>query len=789
VQGGAESEAKKQQESAKILATAGLILTDAMILQEVLARSNGRVKALSAIKESASVKRALEEEWERILEEVEHGPVFRLALRVLLNLPATPEVESGLRALLEVAQSIASSPVLLRHDLMGRVYHQLLLGDLAKYYATLYTSIPAARLLARLAINLPSRADFSEVPPMWDGDPFRVVDFACGSGTLLSAVYKEIDARHRMESDGPQPDRLHEYLLEDGLWGFDVLLPAAHLTAATLSLHNPSVAIRRSRVYLLPLGVYDRPRLGSIDFLRDEEIPASCALREESAGRQERREKLPRFHMCVMNPPFTRSVGGNLLFGALPREERAVLQRTLQELLSECGISGIGQAGLAAVFVFLADRYLRPGGRLALVLPKSVLSGVSWKRVRELLLERYHVEYVISSYEAPDGWNFSENTSLSEVLMIARKLDESESVKASGSYTIFVNLWRKPRSETEATFLGSILLRLRENPGLYDLSDASAPIYQLRVRGEKIGEAYAARVDSPDMVRYQLFAQAELNKAVVLLRRGFLYTPEEGVVGRIPLTSLSTYVEAVGPDRRQVHDAFRRGDGYRERCDYPALWGHDPDVMRTMRLSPNLCLVPKDESASRRLWNRSGRLVVAESIWPPTYRILAAIVTREVLSNVWWPIRAKGVRSEAKSCSREEVERVLAVWFNSTFGLMALLSCAEVTRGAWMAIKKDALWRVPVIDIRKLDRDGVESLINLYQKVSLAEFEPVPDEFLHGTVRRSIDRSILEALGVEHDLEDLYSLLSVDPTLTHNLHPEVGLPDRPTPTTPCCNKL
>ena len=84
-----------------------------------------------------------------------------------------------------------------------------------------------------------------------------------------------------------------------------------------------------------------------------------------------------------MNPPFTRSVGGNLLFGSLPKKERVELQKSLGGLLKKEGLSGIGQAGLGAIFVFIADKYLKEGGTIGLVLPRSVLSGVSWKKVRE----------------------------------------------------------------------------------------------------------------------------------------------------------------------------------------------------------------------------------------------------------------------------------------------------------------------------------------------------------------------------------------------------------------------
>jgi len=75
---------------------------------------------------------------------------------------------------------------------------------------------------------------------------------------------------------------------------------------------------------------------------------------------------------------------------------------------------------------------LEKGGRIGLVLPKAVLGGVAWRKVREVLLEKYHIEYIISSFEGPNSWNFSENTSLSEVLLVARKKQE---MRAASRYS------------------------------------------------------------------------------------------------------------------------------------------------------------------------------------------------------------------------------------------------------------------------------------------------------------------------------------------------------------------
>jgi type I restriction-modification system DNA methylase subunit len=425
-----------------------------MVFQEVIAAFHKKVPTLSMLMDSKNVKKDLETSWNYIIQSINYEPVMDIALKILRSMPASPVLDEQLRSLLNLAYDIASSKVLLRHDLFGRIYHTLLLGKLVKYYATYYTSIPAARLLARLLINLPSKLAVGNIPPTYDGEPLRVVDFACGSGTLLSAVYKEIDARHRIESREPDANGLHKYLIEEGIWGFDVLHHAVHLAATVLALHNP-ISVSTSRLYALPLGKIDRDiYLGSVDFLLRRELAPYVMLTEQRATERgekislERKEiekiSLPNFHICIMNPPFTRSVGGNLLFGSLPRQERTQLQNELSQILRKRSLTGIGQAGLGAVFVFLANEYLAEGGRIGLVLPRAVLSGVSWGRVRELLMDKYHIEYIITSYEGPNSWNFSENTDLSEVFLVARKKRGDE----ESGYTFFVNLWKNRRTKS-----------------------------------------------------------------------------------------------------------------------------------------------------------------------------------------------------------------------------------------------------------------------------------------------------------------------------------------------------
>jgi hypothetical protein len=641
--------------------------------------------------------------------------------------------------------------------------------QLAKYYGAQYTSPSAARLLAHLAINLPCPLRWQSIPLTYAGEPFRVVDFACGDGALLLAVYDELADRVRAESGGERTKELHRYLLEDGLWGFDVQSDPVRAAASRLSSHNPQVAAEPLHLFILPLGKSGRHiALGSLDLLRRQQRASA-----EPVGEHPDMPRIPEFHLAIMNPPFTRSVGGNLVFGDLPRESRRALQKELRHLLHDEQLEGTGQAGLAAAFLGLANRYLRPGGRLAMVLPKTLLSGVAWRGIRNLLLNTYHIEGVVASFEAPNAWNFSERTSLSEVLLLARKHPFTTG-NAGEEYTIFVNLWRKPATEQEVASVSSQVLALQRQARDHRIEEPSAPLFELRCSGEQVGEGYATQLTTAEFGHYQLFAQGALNRTVTLLRSGTLCIPTIGVTKSLTLTPITQFVESIGPDVRQVHTAFQSSqslptcDAWQRETKYNALWNHDSTRICTMAQSANATLVPRDEEMAKRLWDRgSARLLVAERAWLTTVRTMAALTPEPVLSNVWWPIRVRA--TELRDGSRLDprtVAQLLALWINSTLGLLLLLSQAETTRGPWVKFKKRPLHELPVVDFSQLQGAEINRLRHTYNEVHQQQLQPLPLEFATPRVRRRIDNAFDKALRLDTDLTPLYRLLAQDPTIT-----------------------
>ena len=115
------------------------------------------------------------------------------------------------------AVAVADALALLRFDHAGSLYHRLLAS--AKYDGSFYTNNVSAMLLARLALT-EDIVDWSDADAL---AKLRIVDPACGTGTLLMAAMHAVRDRHE-HSAGAEADSdpLHLALVEDVLYGLDI---------------------------------------------------------------------------------------------------------------------------------------------------------------------------------------------------------------------------------------------------------------------------------------------------------------------------------------------------------------------------------------------------------------------------------------------------------------------------------------------------------------------------------------------------------------------------------------
>jgi hypothetical protein len=746
---------ERRETAAKVSA---LVLANAFIFQEQIAATKGRVVSLRSLESEDDIVGATAKRWKWIWENINYVPIFQLGERVLNELPINKNSDIATRALLTEAIAICSRQAALRHDLMGRIYHWLL--HHAKYLGTYYTSVSAGTLLLKLTLAAKWKQDFSDAAKLAS---FKIADLACGTGTLLMAsaqAISDVYITRRAERDLPlevkDMSALHRALMEDVLHGYDVLPSAVHLTASTLAMLAPEVEFERMGLYVMPLGIdHGKAKLGSLDFLETDKVQTQMALdythidsvRAGAASNRETAAELPRLDLCVMNPPFVRSVGGNLLFGSLP-DERGRLQTELKRRVKEIGASAT--AGLGSVFVALADRWLKIEGRLAFVLPAAVVSGEAWARTRELIADRYHLETVVASYDA-ERPNFSENTDLSEILFIARKLGKKE----SSGRTTYINLWRNPRSIHEAIDLANRIVHVKEAAAIEGLG-----LTTISGTNGKLGEM----ITTPPARGEQnwtgaLFAQTELLRICLALEQGSLRVPGRRDTVPVPVCRLDS-LGGLGYDRRDIHDAFEvsRDDW----SSYPAFWGHEADKVGTIAQKPNAKLLARQKPAEGRklksatdVWSKAGRVLLVERLWPITHRVLAVGFDTEVLGNTWWSLKSTFL-------SRDQ-EKALLPWLNSSPALLLYFGRRVATRSAWMQMKKPAWVSMPALDVRAISTKPLKKLAAYYDSLSEQNLKPLA-QLATDQVRGEIDLAIAHTLDVP-DFSFIRELLGREPGL------------------------
>jgi hypothetical protein len=747
-------------EDLKVCRIAALTLANAMIFQQVLADRNSRVKTLGWTIDHDDVAEAFHQVWNFVLREIDYLPIFTTANSLVAEMTGSRDGSNALKLLANAASKITLRRAALRHDLMGRIYH-LLLKD-AKYFGAFYTTIPAATLLAKLAFNKNQRfLDWNDPERVAD---IKIGDLACGTGTLLKAALQAVVDNHveacSEAGHAPAIDKIHSKTIEQSLWGLDVVPSAIHLAGAALALHNPEVEINQMNLFTLrTAGPNDS--LGSIDLFATREIPMQAdlfggpisPLRHHREGDTAESLQFPLLDVCIMNPPFTRSVGGNLLFGHVRKDRRPRLQAALRRLIDKQDVAANVTGGLGTVFVALGNRLLKQEGTLALVLPKACLSGVSWQPTRDLLANNYSIDVIITSHE-PNGWHFSENSDYSECLVIARKSEPHENA------TKVVNLWRKPASSIEAL---SVAAEIDRSLGA-DLGSSGTE--ELRVGSRKYGEMIrcsAREVSAGHWGAVASFAQTELARAAHYLQNGKVYIPSLGIVSTIPTVPLGGLVK-FGPDCRDIHDAFEATDNHTE---YAAFWGHKTGVTNAMAISANAHLKARTRAQEGRpkrdaelMWSRAGRVLIAERLRLNTARVIAGRSARKLLSNTWWPLNFGG-----NGIDSSEIERCIVLWLNSTFGVLSVVASRVETSGAWIKLKKPLLQDLRVLNPTALKASQREKMVNAYERLSkqpLASFKKISTDH----VRAEIDEAIARALGVSNDTSIIRELLSHEPAIS-----------------------
>lgn len=686
---------------------------------------------------------------------IDYHPIYELSLQVLDNLPSV-----FLKDVIRLGIKLGSNQTLLRRDFSGKIYHKIV-GDwsIRKGFSTFFTTIPSAYLLSHLSV-------FSEFEKFENAENIKVCDFTCGSGTLLTACYSSLEDLYKFEKfeEEINLENFHRKMLEENLWGFDALRYASQIASLNLVFHNPSIALKNMNFYTTPLGIDEKGNvvLGSLIYLKRGTLVHYFILnskpkRTSAIDTETENESIPKFDFIIMNPPYTRATGRGGkehggLFGFIVDEksrkmvmkEYEILREDIKKYLENIGkdylkkfeegtFSGIGQAGEGLLFLYLAFQYLNRNGRIAFVLPKTFLSGASWFLIRTLLLEKFHLEYVVVSYDKKKGYNFSESTNLSECLIIAKKMENHDDKKSR-----FIMLLNKPKTSFEAKALARAII----NNGNFVQGD-SATAFIHTVSKNDLKE----NVDN--WGRFVAFPNIKLLKFIDKLNEGKLF---EKNISMVRLGEIAT----IGIDRHQFNDMFKITDR-KVPGSYPVVYSGKEKERTYMKGEFNAFGNPKNEKADEIFKEKASRLLVSNRMRLTTAHIISILLSSKTLSNLFYGVKLKR--------EGEKKYKALCSWLNSTFGLLLILTNRQETEGAWISLGLSH-WRLQnVLNINKLNKKTIEKLSDVFDKYCEKKMDRLPRQYNPKNIdeiRFAYDKEVLSALNIkisDDNLKDLYTMV------------------------------
>ena len=712
---------------------AALVVINAMMFQERLARASSAYQSLGAVGLDDLVpKRRLLQEWQRILE-VDYYPIFRMAAD-FVNTMTSLDAPDFLRRCADTASDVLRIAAFGQHDIAGKIFNRLVAER--KLLAAFYTRIPSSTLLAGLALP----ADDSLGIDWADADSIsnlRVIDPACGTGTLLMAAYRQVMQNHAATGAASPPDDLHRALVERIIIGADVVQSAIHLTAATLAAMSTTAEFKQMQLHTLRLGVEEtlvgeevktEVYLGSLDWLKSTGVQAHFSATQEQISAVNGEGGVihtPQVDLVISNPPYTRrgSDGGKQEAIArvfdLPEndpDKEDALKRATSALLKGTPANQI--AGHGTSFMVLADKMIKPGGRIAFVLPYTALAGESWAGIRRMLAERYSVEFVICSHdqELP---SFSFDTKIAETLIVARRLRKDEEPPGTAK---FVNLWRGLDSETDALALTRAIRNVAATP----VHRADGPLAggsPIRLGDERWGEIVESPIDAAPWkaARWQRALVCQFAAAV---ERGELHR-FDGLrsLGRIPVAPLGDVCN-VGPQHRQIRGSIGRFDGYHgydPQAQFPALWALDSNVHQGFTAQPNAYLTPQPGRDYVPIWEQSGALQITTNVGYNSQRIMATRTSIRALGvNSWHTL----IANEEDFTTRSAREIAMALWLNSTFGFLLHANRSSRTQPGRGIGNKRMLREMFALDVRKLQEWQLDAALAIWRDFQDKTFEP-----------------------------------------------------------------
>ena len=728
---------------------ASLILLNASIFQEELAEHVTEIPSMDNTGTIGVItKQNLTEAWETILR-INYHPIFNTAIRILDVIPM-----ASANAMIENIHEAVSTIIGLRVQKSGDVYgllYQRMLHD--RTNAAAYYTVPeAATLLAALVMPQSGNSLYEQRDEVTS---LKIADFACGTGMLLTAAYNQI-INNAIDINVAD---LHENIMAEVLRGYDIMPTAAHITASNLSGLFPGTRFTESRIYTMHIGPVGGGgyNIGSLDLLREDQ--RLIEVGERHHGRYTERTKdvailNKTLDYILMNPPYVRATnhgGGRTdpippfaVFGISP-DDQIRMGDILATLYADT--CAHGHAGLSSYFTAIADRKLKAGGMLGLILPATVPSGSSWRKVRRMFVKKYHNITIIMTTKRKHGNTFSSDTGMNEIMLVARKNDESPKSNNNIKMVLLdrVPMTRLEAIETAKTIRNTALNQTESEMGgsLLSLGDMSIGaaintptdngVWNVgRVSNIRLWQYAFSIINGSDRIQMvKLNKIADLGKHTLDIIGTKHDGAPQGPFNKIPLTV-----------------------GF-----YPCLWSNNSKTQKTIIVKPDCSLEKKHDATEKhveKVLKTVSKTHVNLQIRYTSQRLIVAYTKKPVIGGRSWP----NVMLHNKA-----YEKALSVWMNSIFGILSYWFKAGFQQMGRGQMSREAFRIFPVLDFRGLNKSQLVKIDKIFDDLCEKEMLPV-NRLNQDPVRKELDKRLCDVLDINtSELKWVYKAIVREPQL------------------------
>lgn len=769
------SELKKKDEVKDMaINIIGYLIVNQILFYHVYSKKSGLIPELTEIR----YLRDLIEQFEKITD-INYKVIYQIDL--LSKLPENDEITESLNKVIHIFK--IAKPECIEHDLLGRLFHDLLPHETRKILAAFYTNPIAAEILAELIIEKPNSL---------------VIDPACGSGTLLVSAYRR---KKNLNRDITDVSVLHKNFVENEISGLDIMPFAAHLTAVNLSSQSIesttdklrvgvmdslslSEKLKKHRVYTLQsfsrelqttLHLFEPTQRRLTGYLASDSTGAVSADGDPGEVKINRNS----FDVCIANPPFSDRE-------KMPNSYLDVLE-TYEELNTICG----SQINLWGYFLALSDKLVKKNGIIGFVIPINIFRGKATEKIRNHLLDNYQIKYVVKT-----GKNtaFSENASFRDILFVAKR--------------------KKPTKATKTRF---VII----NEDLHDFKnfeEAKNVVKYIK------GESFTAGKDL-DIIDYDLDLLLK-NKTNLMPLFGLMSTESGEVLGNFNaiiqdkfgsilrklesseiseglhaspagISDMAFITKDFGPNRLKFAFLICRNDHEDHVEVYLKGLPEDPFKIDKSILKPALRTLTDintidvsekmDYIITKEFDNYKLVLELSKFQNKPNFNYE---IIRRKMENKWtYMVTARRFRPNSKNtslfafCSEEKFiaphtfkniyldhdsAKINSLYLNSVMGILNLILLKEQTTEAYTDIMESDLILFDIIDVNLITEKQKDKLLKLYNKIKDYNFPSLTEQFdNHFEGRVKLDLEILEILGLERSkieeiLPDVYKAIAFE---------------------------